>query len=93
MMYVFLQIQLFSGANVLFINNSAKTGGAISVFTPIIHKDVGVSSHFNALCFIQYQVLTSDRVAPEEWKVCTCMHAIHYYVNLSYATHRRMHDP
>ena len=73
--YLFIQIQLFSASHVVFKNNLAETGGAISVFTPIIYKDINLPFYFNTLCFIQYQILISDRLAPEKWEVCALLYA------------------
>lgn len=69
--HLLLQIQLFSGSHAVFRNNSAKNGGGISVFTPIIYKDTDVSSFYNTLCFIQCGALIADNLSPEEWNVCT----------------------
>ena len=74
--HLFLQIQLFSGSHAVFRNNSAKNGGGISVFTPIIYKDTDVSSFYNTLCFIQYDALIADNLSPEEWNVCNYMYTI-----------------
>ena len=72
-MYIYyiyiIQIQLFSASHVVFKNNSAETGGAISVFSPVIYKDINAPFYFIKVCFIQYQTLISDRVAPEKWEV------------------------
>ena len=73
---IIIQIQLFSASHVVFKNNSAKTGGAISVFTPVIYKDINMPLYYNKLCFIQYQIMISDRLAPEKWKVCTLLYAV-----------------
>ena len=64
-----MQIQLFSASHVVFKNNSAETGGAISVFTPIIYKDINVPFYVIKVCFMQYQILISDRIDPEKWEV------------------------
>lgn len=68
-MYLFVQIRLFSGSHAVFKNNSAKNGGGISIYTPVIYKDVDVSSFYNMLCFIQYDTLITDGLAPKNWNV------------------------
>lgn len=80
---LFVQIQLFSGSHIMFQNNSAKVGGAISVFAPILYKDTDLALSFNALCFIQYEVLISDKLAAKEWNVNFVICIIFYYVAMA----------
>ena len=64
-----MQFNVFSGANVLFRNNSAEIGGALQVNNPSIGQDL--LSLFNVHCFIQYEIERDDSktIAPDDWNV------------------------
>lgn len=78
-----MQIQLFQGTNMTFINNSAiqegitsaksdvkGIGGAISVRSGSVGIDSDIIRLFNTRCFLQYEVgSVSANLPPSNWSV------------------------
>lgn len=63
-----MQLNLYSGAEVLFLNNRAESlGGALLVKNPSIGQDV--EPIFNTNCFIQYNEMErpNEILTPDKW--------------------------
>ena len=63
-----MQLNLYSGAEVLFLNNRADSlGGALLVKNPSIGQDV--ESIFNTNCFFQYNEMdrSNEILTPDKW--------------------------
>lgn len=69
-MSLILQIHLYSGTKMDFVNNSASWGGAISVRSASVGIDTDIIRLFNTRCFLQYEIEnTAPHKPPSEWNV------------------------